>query len=68
MVILKFILIMVVMIGMIVLLMSVRALGHPSETIDKKEADQMRRDIDMESSPITSRSVFSTFLARDRNK
>ncbi len=53
---------------MVVLLMSVRALRHPSVTADKDEAAAMRKDVEHDGSPITPRSVFSDFLARDHRK
>lgn len=66
MIILKIILMSVILVGMVVLLLSVKALGHPSFTADDPETEAMRKDVEQNDSPITSHSVFSNFLARDR--
>lgn len=58
----------VILIGMIVLLLSVKALGHSSFTADDPETEAMRKDVEENVSPITDHSVFSKFLARDRRK
>lgn len=68
MVLLKFILMSVILVGMVVLLMSVRALRHPYVTADKDEAAAMRKDVEHNVAPITSRSVFNDFLSRDQRK
>lgn len=65
MIIVKTILMIAVLMGMVVLLLSVRDLGRPSQSTDKRETEEMERDIEQDELPITSRSVFSGFLARD---
>lgn len=65
MIILKAILMIVILVGMVMLLLSVRALGRPAQTTLKDDTDSMMRDIEDVETPITPLSVFHTFLARD---
>lgn len=65
MILIKSILVLIVIIGMLVLLASVRLLTHPIESTDTKETDQMRKELESDEDVITPHSVFHKFL-RDR--
>lgn len=68
MIILKTIFMLIILIGMIMVLMSIRLLYRPTDTADSLETDEMRREVEKEEKVITSHSVFNQFLARDRRK
>lgn len=68
MIILKAIFLLVALVGMILLLLSVRELNRPVETDDRELSDRMQSDAEREERPITTRSVFHDFLGRNPGK
>lgn len=64
MIILKFIFLVVILVGMITILASVSLLNDPDGTSDKEETDELRKELESEDRVISNHSVFHRFLAR----
>lgn len=66
MILLKVFLLFVILVGMIVVLLSVRLLTRPGEMTDTGATDSLRREVESEDRVIGDESVFHGFLARSQ--
>ncbi len=62
---LKFVLVLVMLVAMVMVLMGISHLSHVEDEARQEETDALQREVEEDSSVMSSYSVFHRFLARD---